>query len=289
MKKFVILISLLILFILTVVISFSLKPKKNFFPRESEIKVIDEKKLDSEINNLSSKLENNSDDINTMVEFGIRYFIKGPQFYDQAINILYKAWKLGSTDIRVFYYLGCMYEFLKLYNMAIEEYKKFLNNVPDDIEVNIRLGNLYYKIGNLDKSIEIFNSILQKDKDNIIVLSNLGFIYFEKNQFDKSQEFFTKAINVSKKKNIVEPRSVNYYLGKIFYNNKNYETAKKYLLKEQQLYPDNIENSLLLVKTYIAVEEYKESYDLAEQLLEITPENRELKLLLKNLKSKVKS
>lgn len=289
MKKIITLVLMLILFTLAIIISFSLKPKKIFFPRENEIRIIDEDKLNAEINNLASELNNSSEDIKIAVELGIRYFIKGPQYYDQAINLLYRAWKSGSTDIRIFYYLGCMYEFLKLYHMAIDEYKKFLNNVPDDMEVLIRLGNLYYKVGNLNESIKIFDSVLQKDRNNIIALSNLGFIYFSQNQLDKSQELFNQVLSISKKKNIIEPRSINYYLGKIFYNNRNYETAKTYLLKEQQLYPDNIENSLLLVKTYMAVEEYEEAYNLAGQLLEITPENRELKLLLKNLKSKVKS
>ncbi len=284
MKKILTLISILILFLLVIIISFSLKPKKVFFPRENEIKIIDEDKIDAEINNLSSKLESSSEDVNLMVELGIRYFIKGPQFYDKSINLLYKAWKLGSTDIRIFYYLGCMYEFLKLYNMAVDEYKKFLTNVPDDIEVLVRLGNLYYKLGKTVDSIKIFDYVLQKDKNNIIALSNLGFIYFNQNQIDKAQELFNQVLAISKKKNIIEPKNVNYYLGQIFYNNKNYDTAKTYLLREQQLYPDNIENSLLLVKTYIAVQEYQNAYDLGTQLLEITPENRELKLLLKKLK-----
>lgn len=288
MKKIVFLILFLMLLI---ILFFSIKPRHTFFPRESELKVVDEKKIDREIEKLSSKLssftDTNKEYVNTMVELGIYYFIKGHQFYDKSINLLYEAWKLGSSDIRIFYYLGCMYEFLNLNTLAIEEYKKFLTNVPDDEEVLVRMGNLYYKLNDLENAVKYYLKVLNKNKDNVIALSNLGFIYFTQKQVDKAQECFLKVLEISKKKNIIEPKNVNYYLGQIFFNNSNYETAIKYLNREQEKYPDNINNSLLLVKSYYNIRDYKNAYTLTEQLLEVIPDNKELKKLKRELEHKI--
>lgn len=285
MKNKFIFILPVILFII-ILFLFIFIPRKTFFPREGELKVVDETLVDKKIDKLITKLNSSSESLDTMVELGIYYFLKGPKYYDKAINFLHNAWKLGSTDIRIFYYLGCMYEFLKLYELATVEYTKFLRNLPNDIEVLIRLGNVYYKMNKINEALNCFNKVLQQDKNNIIALANIGFLYFENKNFDKAQEYLLSVVKVLNRKKIVEPKNVNHYLGKIFYYNKNYQTAKEYFLKEQKNYPDNIENSLFLVKTFYQLGEFKDAYDLILQLKEITPKNKELLTLEKEIRRK---
>lgn len=286
MKKIYILFTP-ILFLCLIIIVVSLKPGKIFFPRENEIKVYDESKINKIIESLETKLASSPEDTNIMVELGIYYFIKGPQFYDKAINLLYQSWRLGSTDIRIFYYLGCMYDFLKLYVLASEEYKKFLTNAPKDIEVLIRMGNVMYKLNRPKDAIEYYTKVLNIDRDNILSLTNLGYIYFEQKDINNALEYFSKVVKVAKKKNLIVPKNVNFYLGKIFFDNKNYETAKEYFLTEYEKYPDNVENSLMLVKTYYYLNNYNEAYELTKQLIEIIPDNRELINLHREIKRKL--
>lgn len=276
-----------VLFFLLVTVFISVKPKKVFFPRENEIKIYDETKINKMIDKLEKQLKDTPENVNVMVELGIYYFVKGPQFYDRAINLFYDAWQLGGTDVRIFYYLGCMYEFLKLYVLAQQEYKKFLTNIPKDVEVLIRMGNVLYKLNKSKEAKEYYMKALSIDKNNIVALTNLGYIFFEEKDTNTAIEYFSRVQELAKKKNLVTPKNINFYLGKIFFENKNYETAKKYFLNEQQNYPDNVENSVMLVKTYYYLNEYKEAYELSKQLIEIIPENKELVSLYYKIKNRL--
>ena len=109
MIKKIILLVLIILLTVSVISVFSVRRKKVFFPRENEIKVFNDENIEKKIGQLVSHLEAFPEDTDSMVELGIYFFLKGHQFYDKSINYLYKAWNMGSTDVRIFYYLGCMY------------------------------------------------------------------------------------------------------------------------------------------------------------------------------------
>ncbi|MCX7956379.1 MAG: tetratricopeptide repeat protein [Endomicrobia bacterium] len=283
MKKFVAILCSLLLLVIVIII-LSVKPKKIFFPREYEIRVFNDDYIEKKIEELSSQLKGSDTNIGNMVELGIYYFIKGQNFYDKSINLLYDAWNLGSTDIRIFYYLGCMYEFLKLYKLAKNEYIKFLNNVPNDVEVLIRLGNVYYNLKEIERAKEMYLKTLKIDKDNIVALSNLGYIYYEDSNLDAAQDCLMKVLQVVKKKNIVAPKNVNYFLGKIFFDNGNYETAKMYFELENKKYPDNTDNAICLIKVYYELKDYVKAYELTNTLIEIIPQNKELKTLKSKLK-----
>lgn len=283
MKKSILLCSFFIIFSIALVyILVSHKPKDEiFFPRESEIKFLNDAKIEQEIEFLSKRLSNEDGEVNlkNMVNLGIYYFIKGHQYYDKAINLLYDAWKLGSTDTRIFYYLGCMYEFLKLYELAAVEYIKFLNNSPQDIEVLLRLGNVYYKQNKKEESKNVYNKVLKIEKDNIIAIANLGYIYFDQKDYDLAQEYFLRVFEIAKKKNLEIPRNVSFYLGRIFYINKNFEAAKNYFEEEKEKYPDNVENLTYLAKTYYELKNFRESYSIVKELIEILPNDKGLRQL----------
>ncbi|MCS7231150.1 MAG: tetratricopeptide repeat protein [Elusimicrobiota bacterium] len=280
MKRIIISCCLLTIVILGILLlSFLPKSEKIFFPREGETKVLDETKINNEIEVLSKQLSLDPNNIKLAVELGIYYFIKGPQYYDKAINLLYDAWELGSTDTRIFYYLGCMYEFLKLYELSAQEYIKFLNNFPQDIEVLLRLGNVYYKQNKIEEAKNAYKEVLKIDKNNIVALANLGYIFLNQDDYLSAQEYFIRVIEIVKRKNLDIPRNINFYLGKIFYINKNFETAKIYFEREKEKYPDNTENTIYLAKTYYELKNFKESYSLLKELIEIFPQDKELRRL----------
>ncbi|MFQ3675740.1 MAG: hypothetical protein SNJ64_04275, partial [Endomicrobiia bacterium] len=213
-----------IIFLLVCVLIYNLilflYPKKKFFPRTSQINTLSEEKIEQEILKLEEHLNIVPNDLDKNVELGIYYFIKGPKFYDKAINILDNAWRMGALDERIFYYLANMYEFLKLYNFAIMEYKKYLNNVKNDIEVEIRLANLYYITSKPDDAIMIYENILKNDTNNIIAMTNLATIFFEKQNYSDARDYLIRVKDICKKNGIVVPKNVNFYLGRIHFLNK---------------------------------------------------------------------
>jgi tetratricopeptide (TPR) repeat protein len=272
---------ILILLVFLIFLFYNLKSKKVFFPRGKEIENIKEEVINSKIDKLLRELNFSPENTKIMVELGIYYFLKGPQFYDKSINLLHKAWQLGNTDTRIFYYLGSMYEFLNLNNLAINEYKKFLNNHPEDLEVNLKIANLYFKTGKVEDALNNYFYILKKDKTNIIALTNIGFIYFSRNELDNANEYFLKVKEICKKNKLPEPKNINFYLGKIFFLNKDFDKAKLFFEQERLLYPQNIENNLMLAKTYFELKDFQNSAEFVKQLLKDIPKNKEL-LELKN-------
>ena len=130
--------------------------------------------------------------------------------------------------------------------------------------------------------------MLSIDKNNIIALTNLGLVYYTNKDVTNAIECFNKVLDISKKKNFVVPKNVNFYLGKIFFENKNYQIAKEYFEKEQKSYPDNLENTFLLVKTYYILKEYENAYQLIQQISEFVPENREMVVIQRELEKMFK-
>jgi tetratricopeptide (TPR) repeat protein len=281
-----ILVCVAIIFNITTFFSFS---KKTFFPRGNQVDTLPQEKIDSEIAKLEEYLNLNPNDLHKTVDLGIYYFLKGPKFYDKSINILDNAWRMGALDERIFYYLGNMYEFLKLYNFAIMEYKKYLNNVKNDIETQIRLGNLYYLTSKLDDAIMMYEDILRKDKNNIIAMTNLATIFFEKKDYTDAKEYLTKVKDVCKKKSIVEPKNVNFYLGKIDFFEKNYVSAIKWFKEELNLYPENsTEVKVFLTKTFFEMKDYPNTILYGKEVLKVNPDNKEIKILISKIPKTIK-
>ncbi len=283
-KKFVLVTAFVLLATIVVSTILIYTPQKEFFPRVNEARIYSEETIDKKIDVLETQVNLNPDNPRNKVDLGILYFLKGPQYYDKAINLLDASWRQGLSDKRIFYYLGYMYEFLKLYNFAIEEYKKYLTNDPEDLEINIKLANVYYYTGRIDDAIEQYYNILNRHKDNIVVLTNLGTIYFEKGEYSDAQECFAKVKNLCRKKNIVVPAKVNFYLGKIFFLNNNYHSAKQYLEEELSSSPEDVETQSLLAQTYAILNDRQNAISLCEKVLQKDPKNKKIRLLLYNLK-----
>ncbi len=289
-KYFYYIILILVIFI-TFFNFFILKPifytkEQKFFPRINVSKIeITESEIDQKIQELEENIKISSADLTKNVDLGIYYYLKGQKFYDKAINILDNAWRMGALDERIFYYLGNMYSFLKLYNFAIIEYRKFLNNHPDDLEVQIQLANTYYFAKKFDDAIMMYENIINTDKENVVAMTNLATIYFEKENYSEAQNLFLKVKEICNKKNIIEPKNVNLYIGKIYYLNKNYSLALEYFKNELDLYQEkNLEAQIYLAKTYFELKDDFNTQQYAKEVLKIIPDNKEMKFLLSKIK-----
>lgn len=279
MFKRILLISGWLVVGIIVVVSLVNKRSK-FFPKSlSEVKLT-ESQIDERISRLEQEFrigENFEKDI----ELGIYYYLKGPKFYDKAINIFENIWRDGCLDERIFYYLGNMYEFLKLYNFATREYKKYLNNVKDDVEVKIRLANLYYLTKNINDAMALYESILSRDNKNVVSLSNIATIHFENKNYLEAEQYFLKVKDICKKLNITEPKYVNFYLGKIKFINKDYKAAIDFFKRELEINNErNVDVLTFLMNSFYEVKDYDSAREVAEKLIKISPKDKNIKKIL---------
>ena len=92
-----------------------LYPYSGRFPR-AKAEFLKPGRLDRKLSTLEKKIKNNPDDIRAFFESGLLKFQKGPERYIDAISDLETARSGGLADIRLFYYLGQMYQAVGLYD-----------------------------------------------------------------------------------------------------------------------------------------------------------------------------
>ncbi len=146
---------------------------------------LDAGRLDRRLARLDERIRNNPDDIQALLEVGIMRFQKGPASYIDAINDLETARSRGAADIRIFYYLGRMYQAVGLYDFALEEYRRLLNNRPDDFEVRMLAAKLLFASGKYPQAVREYDILSEVHKDNILVLENLALARWKNGQDPK--------------------------------------------------------------------------------------------------------
>ena len=141
--------------------------------------------------------------------------------------------------------------FQKSYELEkAKQYKEALQTImayndPSVYELQLRLGWLNYLAGNFAKSAEHY----QKAGDLApTAIEPLWGIIYPLSALEK----WTNVENVYKEILRRDPKSTkaNYYMGLIYYNRKDYNNAKKFLMEVYQLYPFDLDACLLLGWTH---------------------------------------
>lgn len=254
------------------------------FSRNSADSIIQEQ-VDKRLEMLNKKLKDNPDDIFLLVEHGILKYQKGPSHYIDAIISLEEARNKGSTDYRMFYYLGVMYQAVGLYEYAQKEYRKFLNHKEDDFEVRMLLAKLLFKEAMFEQAIKEYEYLHSKYPKNIIVLENLALSRW------KNKESPEKIIAVLRKLGEEGGFRADYLEGMMSYENKEYYKAINYLEKIVKNFTYNKDMDIALVyamlgDSYVRVKADSMAIESYNELLKIDPDNDEAKSLLSKLTKK---
>jgi tetratricopeptide (TPR) repeat protein len=252
------------------------------FPREGEQSPLTAEQIDRRIAEIEPQVNVAPQEAALRVDLGILYYLKGPVYYDRAIAMLDGAWRLGATDARVFYYLGVMYDFVKLPVFAAAEYRRFLANRPGDHEVMVRLAKVYYQLERYDDAAALYYEVLDQDRDNRIALGNLGLVNLARGRDAEAQEQFTRAIAVSSKSGMPAPPGVYYGLGCISVRSGQMQTAREYLRREMATYLSNtVLPTMELAKIAWHEGDVAETVRLCRIVLETEPSHRGARELLK--------
>ncbi len=152
-------------------------------------------------------------------------------------------------------FLGISYRNIGDYNSAIDNFKQSIDLMTDTLGANnIQLAPLWsdlakaYKLSGQDeKAIEAYqhcaavvakNEIKEDDRflqQNILYChQDMAKIYLERNQLDSTSYFIHKALKLQKKyKGFIEAYKSYELLGKIYFKQKKYQKAIRYLKKAQ--------------------------------------------------------
>ncbi len=115
---------------------------------------------------------------------------------------------------------GDRYFFNDQYFSAVNEYEQAVQNGVIDPELFGRLSFLYYHLGFLEKAVSEMEKAVKLSPDSELFRMELGVAYFAKNNLDNSKEQFMAVL--SRNPGLANPY---YYLGEIFYRNKDYGLA----------------------------------------------------------------
>jgi tetratricopeptide (TPR) repeat protein len=257
-------------------------PASGRFPRAGAA-FLETGRLDSRLARLNERIRSNPNDIQALLEAGILKFQKGPASYIDAISDLETARSNGAADVRVFYYLGRMYQAVGLYDFALEEYRRLLNNRPDDFEVRMLAAKLLFAAGKYPQAVREYEALSEAHTGNILVLENLALSRWKNKQDPKP---------VLDKLGGLGPEAAfraRYISGRMAYENKDYAAAAPFLARaaaESAGYPDFSDLALvyqMLGDSYIKLKSDAGAIFALTELLKINPSNEEARSQLARL------
>ncbi len=100
------------------------------------------------------------------------------------------------TTIQKYFHEAEEFKEKKLYQKAIESYKKSLETDPYSSIAYYNLALLYYQIQQFDNAIINFKKVIELDPHDASVYNNLGVIYFTDNNLIQAKMHFEKAISI---------------------------------------------------------------------------------------------
>lgn len=256
-------------------------PASGFFPR-AQAEFLEARSLERKLSGLEERLRNNSNDIQALFESGLLKFQKGPANYINAISDLETARARGLSDIRMFYYLGQMYQAVGLYDFALQEYERFLNNRPDDFEVRMLMAKLLFAAGKYPQAVREYDNLNARYPENILVLENLALSRF------KNGQQWRPVLDVLRKIGPEAAFRADYIQARTDYENKDYASAAPLLklaasnIKSSGL-TDRAELYRMLSDSYIKLKSDADAASALKELLKINPANDAARSLLARL------
>lgn len=169
-----------------------------------------------------------------------------------------------STVLRSAFSKSYAYEASKQYSKAAMELKSV--STENTYELNLRIGWLYYEAGEYNESITYYQKAIQLAPNS--VEAKLGLVYplSVQNKWDEVLTQYLAILSVDTKNSLV-----NYRTGLIYYNRKNYSTAKKYLETVLELYPFDYDSNLLMGWTKLALSDKAGALSSFEKVLLYKP------------------
>ncbi|MCK4841335.1 MAG: tetratricopeptide repeat protein [Methylococcales bacterium] len=189
--------------------------------------------------------------------------------------------------------------------LARKRLEKVLKKVPENHRVRKMLTQVLIKSGKFDEAVEIYQAILEEKPDDGDAQFAIALIYLQQKKEDKATVLLEKLVNKPK-----WDAQASFFLGRIEFkklryeralvwfdkvtqgpyvydasmaavsvllNQKNFNEAKKRVVRLAAIFPTRELNTLLLkAEIYNAQKKYQQAFDLLTQALVKSPEHRDL-------------
>jgi len=135
------------------------------------------------------------------MNLGILYAAKKDK---KAILYYQNALKIKNNSIEALYALGKFYQDIDSFDIAITEYYKILNQVPDHKSTNYNLGYIYYIKADFNKAAQFFSTAISKQPDYTDAYYGRGLCYNQTGKTDLAEKDFMKVLQLDAGYNLAE-------------------------------------------------------------------------------------
>ncbi|MFO7525462.1 MAG: tetratricopeptide repeat protein [Ignavibacteriaceae bacterium] len=208
--------------------------------------------------------------------------------YDKVLEVGEKLIDKFPGSVLIHYFLGAVYHFKEMTEVAIETFEKALklNGITREIEVQIYsyLGDLLNTIKDFEGSDENFEKVLKIDSSNVFVLNN--YAYYLAVRGDKLE----KALEMSEKSIKEQPENTSFLdtYSWILYKKGDYQNALKYI---ELAYSKGGSGSYEITKHYgmilLELKRYDEAFDFLEKARDLAEDKEEVDEILSSFKEKI--
>lgn len=168
------------------------------------------------------------------------------QFYEKSLDqISLKTRPYCLNDI------GCMYDYLEQYELALEFYSTSLTLMKSELDQAMCFNNIGITFANqqqyedalqsFQQSLSIRQKFLSENHSDVgISLANIGGVYSSMNQLDFALEYYEKALKIfSQNHSLINKAIVYQNLGQIFYQRNQLNEALDYYQQAAIIFRSN--------------------------------------------------
>lgn len=186
---------------------------------------------------------------------------------DTAEKMLKKVIRMNPDFAKAHKDLGVIYLNKRLFDYAREEFEIAMKLSPNDFEILFEYGNFLYSISENLEAERYYAEALEIAPDNVLALTFMALNKLILNQLDEAHDYIMKAIKV-------EPNHeyVQFCTGRILFAQKQYEDAKRYLVRAVEQNPD-IETQNTLALTYFELGEYQSALNVFKNIYSKSPKS----------------
>lgn len=166
------------------------------------------------------------------------------------------------------------------YDQANNYYNKVVELKPNNPDILLRLARLEFERGNSEKARSLISSVLQLKPNYVDAI----FLY---SQVEVKKGNVAAAIEAVEVASVIRPNdpTVFFQLGLLYYNNNQFQKAASAFERALSLNPDFQNAKYFLGLSYQKIGKNSEAIDQFEDLLRLNIDNREVSLILSNLKA----
>jgi tetratricopeptide (TPR) repeat protein len=188
--------------------------------------------------------------------FNIGYEYYKLKMYDDAIRNFEKSLEDSADYVDAYVMLGKAYIETQQYGLAEVTYNRLIENVPGTILGYKGLGLLYVKMKRYGEAISAYNQAISMDTTDADSYHGLGFVYEEMNDFFKAESLYEIAYSKDP-----QNQTISYSLGKMYLKNEKCEQAVSLLEKLATQFPEDREVALALGDAYFDCKNYSSALE----------------------------